>query len=150
MKRSIQAAVLGATILGALAFAGTPSAAEDMPLTAAPAPESSAGGETAYDAAVRVVLERLSVTQSPDKIAAILQSDRPTESLYDPTTNTYLAARIADPLPNLFAITPRGPGCATTDACATGETSYGYYGTGQLNIGLSGITKIFSGDAQTT
>lgn len=150
MKRRTRFALLGATV-GALAIAATPSMADDMPLTATTvqAPSVTVGEDRHY-AAVRAALDRLSLTQTPADIQAILESDQPAETLYDTTTNTYLAARLAEPLPGLFGITPRGPGCATTDACATGSTSYGYYGQGQLDIRLSGITRVFSGDAPTT
>lgn len=118
--------LLSATVLSVLGIAA-PSAAEEPPSLTATTPAQSRyfPGETHHDAAVRAALEHLSKTQTREEIQAVLDSGEPTESLADPGTFEVIAARLAEPAPRLFEIVPRGPGCATTDACATGAVSYG-------------------------
>lgn len=143
--------IAGATVALAATFglAAPATATEAAPEVTATQPAPSA--LTAHDYLVRSELERLVGTQTQAEIDALMNSGLPVTGWVDPETNTVVAARLDDaPVFNPFAITQRGPGCATGDACATNSNANGYYGTGTLNINLTGVTKIFSGSHSTT
>ncbi|KXC04521.1 hypothetical protein [Microbacterium hominis] len=109
--------------------------------------------EPANDEANLAKLNQLKGTQTSAEIAAIVSSEKKHVALLDTETNTYVAAfYVQEPTFTLFAISVRGPGCATTDACATTASGVpnGYYGTGQRDINLTNITKIFAGNRNTS
>lgn len=144
--------IIGTTVIAAMLVGGVASQAlagdtEAEPLTAT---QPAASTESLYDITMRVALNDLAGTQTQDEILAIVNSPDPSEALYDPNTQTYLAARYVEPTMSPFAIGVRGPGCATGDACATNAVNNGYYGTGSKSINLSGVTKITSGNRVTT
>ncbi|POH60047.1 hypothetical protein C3B59_16380 [Cryobacterium zongtaii] len=73
-------------------------------------------------------LETLAESQSAAQLEEILAAGGPVQSLYDVDTNEYIAAYVEDRGFSTLTITPRGPGCAKTDACA--NSTRGFYGSG--------------------
>lgn len=96
-------------------------------------------------------LNSLVGTQSPDEIEDIVTSGRAIETLVN-DDNVTIAAFYVEPTFSTMAITPRGPGCAVGDACATttSNTPFGWYGTGQLNVNVSNVKRISAGYYTTT
>lgn len=142
-------AASGVALLATLAIASPANAASSGHDTIAPTtPVVSA--ETSQDAANRAALQSLIGSQTDEQIRVILNSGEPTEALADPVSGKVVAARYSSPAVSIFTISPSGPGCASTDACATNAYKNGYYGTGQLTISLYNVTKIFAGDKTTT
>lgn len=124
---------------------------------------ASTGGITATDpvavgtvstdyAEAMVKLEALRGTQTTAEIAAIVTSGQQVETLVDDNNVTVAAYIVEQPAWSIFAISPRGPGCAAGDACAwvNGTIANGWYGTGQRDINVSNVLRIFAGSNNTT
>lgn len=139
-------AASGIALIATLGLA-SPATAETDPVTPT---EPLAASETAQQAESRAALEALIGTQTDAEIQAIMTSTEPAEGLIDPLTGKVIAARYSAPVASFFSIGVRGPGCATTDACAYNGYNNGYYGTGQLNINLYNVSTVSSGDKTTT
>lgn len=105
----------------------------------------------ADDQALLAELEQLAETQTAAEVADVLESGEPAQALYDVETNEYVAAFVEEPTFGTLAVTQRGPGCFTGDACIVNKT-IGFYGTGQLTFAnkVSGVTKLFAGSTHTT
>jgi hypothetical protein len=139
----VTSAVAGLLVLGVAGptMAATPSSEASSSASIAPL---GAGEPTSQpNDAVMARLNALRGTQGDAEIQAILTSGKPSESLFDSTSGKYVAAYLTEATVSLFTITPRGPGCATTDACAYsgGTIPYGYSGTGSLAINVPNVTR---------
>lgn len=129
-----------------------------------PAPDPGASGITATDpgtisaseeqdqGAIDARLTKLSKTQTRAEVDAIMQSGRRYDALL--TDAGYVAAiPVDEPFYAKFqAVSVRGPGCSTGDACATSSSgiNFGYYGTGSRDINITNITHIYGGNRTTT
>ena len=112
---------------------------------------AEAGSEE--DRIQREKLEALRGTQSEAELQELATSEATAVLLYDMATGTYLAGyEETEPEASTMAISPRGPGCATGDACLTVNKTqnYGYYGSGSLSSFWSNVTRIGSGNLTTT
>lgn len=144
-RRIVVGTVMAALLLGGIGVPAAASAAEEAEGISITAPPLTIPDTAASDAEIKSQLEALVGTQTPEEIAAIMEG--PNYALGGEDG----AIVAAMPKPSIFtprAITIRGPGCATGDACANNVN--GYYGTGSLSINLSGITKVTSGSLNTT
>lgn len=147
MKRRLVRLACATVLLAGLAVPSMASASDEDDTTGIQLslPATTIPDTAAEDAAIKAQLEALAGTQTPDEIAAIMEG--PNYALGD--ENGVTVAAIAKPATiGVRAISIRGPGCAVGDACANNVN--GYYGTGWLNLNLSGITKVASGNKNTT
>jgi len=144
------AGVSVATVLLLLSALAAPAQASEEKLIST---DPSTGTPSGY-AAIEVekaYLEDLAQDQTPAEIDAILNSGENFVSLFDPETGETTAAYIEPESIFTQAITPRGPGCASTDACATTTTPsyYGWYGTGTLAVNVANTAKVYAGNKLT-
>lgn len=139
---------LGLGLLGAASATAVDTSGVDVPLTQR---DDDVPHVDVDDSALRAKLDSLAQTQSETQVEAILDSGLPVQALYDVEADEYVAAFVDTPEIVSRAISQRGPGCASGDACIVNKTM-GYYGTGQLTFksSISGVTKVSSGNKVTT
>lgn len=155
LSACVTLALLGSLAAGP-AYASTDAASADGGVITATTPGTPS--DTSDDAANLVRLKELAKTQTQAEINAIVNSGEKFHSLLgdtDPASgHSKVVAAFLDPKPaiRLLAISTRGPGCATSDGCASSSSGvpHGYYGSGKLGINITGITKIAGGDRTTT
>ncbi|MEC5152586.1 hypothetical protein [Cryobacterium sp. GrIS_2_6] len=113
-------AVTAAAFTIAAALFASPATAAQSGITA-----TEEGSPSPSDnSAVIAQLETLAKTQSATEVEKILEAGGPVVSLYDVETNEFTAAYVEEQGFSTMAITPRGPGCATTDACANSARGF--------------------------
>lgn len=136
---------LAVVAVGGLLALTTPAVADTAEGITETVPAASVPQTTLdSDAAIIAQLKAIEGTQTPEEIAAIMEG--PSYTLGE--DGEFTAAIAAPESIGARAISIRGPGCATGDACANSVN--GYYGTGVRDINLKNITKISSGNENTT
>ncbi|MBW0254429.1 MULTISPECIES: hypothetical protein [unclassified Cellulomonas] len=141
------ALAVGLVLLGTAPAIAAGAPSPDVPLTQG----EPGDGVVNDDTALRAELDALAAVQSEDEVDAILNSGQQVQALYDVEAGEYVSAFVEEPTIVTRAITQRGPGCASGDACIVNKT-IGFYGTGQLTFksSISGVTKVSAGNKVTT
>jgi len=146
IKRLLMATAIASLL--SLGVAG-PALADSDPIQAS-VPGTSTS--SAANDAIVAKLQALEGTQTAEEIKSIITSGQPAEGLFDPVTGKWVAAYQETPKFSTQAISARGPGCATIDACATTSSNIprGYYGTGQKDITVNNVKRVYAGNENTT
>ncbi|MEU4014984.1 hypothetical protein AB0E56_06900 [Microbacterium sp. NPDC028030] len=144
-KRAATSAIAVIAIAGLAGLAAPAYATEREPITAT-APETV---QVDPYAAITERLERMVGTQSEAELQVMSTDTWPAELLVGDDGDV-IAGYYVEPAISVRAISVRGPGCAVGDACAYNGTNNGWFGTGQMDISISGVTRISSGSYNTT
>lgn len=147
-KKFVRIAVAAAMVAGFTA-AALPATASEVPSGITPVEGLPAPTSDPYLDAMEK-LEPLVGTQTEAEINQIANSGEQVELLVDDDNKIIAAYVVEQPDFQLFAISPRGPGCAVGDACAFNGTNNGWFGTGHLAINVKNVTRISAGSYLTT
>lgn len=153
--------IIGVLILASFAFTGTAQAAptvenvaENQQSTKSPTgltPEFSGEVPDDFGDPVREKLESLVGEQTQAEIESVLSSGQPSNVLHDPISGLDIAAILVEDTVSTQRLTSL-PGCTSAGACIyeqnliAGNRQSGWGGTGSVNINISFVSRVSSGD----